>query len=95
MSAEGVARFLVEKEPMTVHYKGGKAAERKIRKVLSQLGITVENHYTRKDELEGETDPYYRKHVKAKFFIEALTDEEANALSDALDKSRVNWSFWH
>jgi len=76
----------------TVYYKGGARAEKKIRAALDQLGIEPLRHYTREQELAGETDPYYRKHAKAKFYLR-LSESQQEALRDALDASGADWSF--
>lgn len=82
-----------DKESYSLYYKGGARAKKKIERIFESLGLTPASHFTRKEELEGETDPHYRKHARAKFFIE-LSDGEERKLEEALNESGVDWSFY-
>lgn len=82
-----------EKEPHAVYYKGGARAKKKIERIFESLNLQPDRHFTRQEEIEGETDPHYRKHARAKFFIE-LTHDESRALEQALEDSGVDWSFY-
>lgn len=76
----------------TVYYKGGARAARRIRAALTSIGITPLRHYTREQELAAETDPHFRRHAKAKFYLRVPEGQE-EALRDALDASGADWSF--
>lgn len=75
-----------------LYYKGGARAEKKLREAFAAVGIEPLRHYTREEELAGETDPYYRRQAKAKFYLR-LSQAQENALLEALRDSKVNWSF--
>jgi hypothetical protein len=77
---------------LTIYYKGGARAEKKIRRILGELGVAVQAHFTRQQELAGETGPHYRKYARAKFYIDADEGQET-LLQEALDESGVDWSF--
>lgn len=80
-------------EPLTVYYKGGARAERKLRDAFGRVGVQAQRHTTRKEALSGETDPHFRKHARASFLVSVPKGKEAE-FEAALDDTGVDWSFY-
>lgn len=75
-----------------LYYKGGKQTESKITGILNSMGIEF-HHRTRDEMLSGETDPHFRKHVKANFTF-VCTEEQLNEMETRLRESKINYSFF-